>query len=257
MGARTNYGVAASRILRLGVGAASTIRRVGSDGGFVACDCCECSHGYLWSTLGPFYPAPLGMVLLLQLVLSLRESASWRMLAAAALAIGGICWTMHTAPWVRNGFAPLHLCVLAMFTVALFFDDAPARVIRRAAPIVLPMFGLLTAIIWSSIFPHIPLIVHMGIAMVLAGMAFLVWRRERQTAHLAAVLASLQFVFLAGFRAGLAELEGTLFAAGRDWLLGGLICLVIGVLISLAKGGVLRTIWPSLAEWNRRLQSAA
>jgi hypothetical protein len=54
---------------------------------------------------------------------------------------------------------------------------------------------------------------------------------------------------------GYTHLDDTPLAAARDWLAGGLACLLVGLLISLAKGGVLRTAWKRLADWNGRLQS--
>ncbi len=208
-------------------------------------------------TLATMNPAPLGAVLIVQLVLSVHRGVSWRMLAVAALAIGAACWTVHDASWVRNGLVPLHLGVLAVFAVGLLFDDALARGVRRAAPLFLPTLALLATTVWPMLFPGVPLAVHATWTLVLAAVAILVWRRERETVHLAAALANLLLVCAAALRAGLAELDSTPLAAGRDWLTAGLACLVIGLLISLAKGGVLRNVWPGLAAWNRRLQSLA
>lgn len=208
-------------------------------------------------TLAPLNAAPLGVVLVLQVALSLRNGASWRMLLAAILAIAAGCWTTPDVPLVRSGYVPLHAFVLTALAMGLTFEDAFARRLRAAAPYLLPGLALLAVAAYPLLFPQAPLAIHAGYVAGLAALAVLYWRRERDTPYLAAALGTTSLVAAAGLRTAYAQLDGTPLAAGRDWLAAGLACLAVGLFISLAKGGVLRNLWTTLVAWNQRLQSPA
>jgi hypothetical protein len=208
-----------------------------------------------WRALDLRHSAPLGAIVLLQTILSVRQGASWRMMIVAALAIPAGCWAARHAPLVQNGYAPVHLFLLAALAIGLTFDDRLARSLRRAAAYLLPALALLAVGAYPLLFPRTPLAMHALYTAALAVLAALVWRREQQTEHLAGVLTTAAALAATMLQAGYAQLNNTPLAAGREWLAAGLACLGVGLLISLAKGGVLRSGWNNLAAWNRRLQS--
>jgi uncharacterized membrane protein YozB (DUF420 family) len=207
-------------------------------------------------TMSPVNPTPLGVILIVQLILAVRNGASWRMLAASGMAILAGALTMHDTALVRSGFLPLHALVLAALAVGLSFDDRLARRLRAAAPYLLPGLALLAVVAYPAIFPHTPAAWSLTYLVGLAILAILHWRRTPEEAQLAAMLANVSLIALAGVRAGFAQLDNTPFAAGRPWLAAGLVCLAAGLAISLAKGGVLKTAWLALADWSRRQSPA-
>jgi hypothetical protein len=207
-----------------------------------------------WRTLDLRNPAPLGAIVVLQLILSVRHGASWRMLIVTVLTIAAASWPLRQTPLVHSGYAPLHLFLLTFLAVGLTFEDRFARGLRRAAPYLIPVLAMLAATAYPLLFPQIAMSLNAAYAVALAVFAGLYWRRERALENLAGALVTAGLVLLAVLRAGYVQLDDTPLAAGRDWVAAGLAFLGVGVFISLAKGGVLQNAWSRLAAWNRRFE---
>jgi hypothetical protein len=94
------------------------------------------------------------------------------------------------------------------------------------------------------------------VTAALAGLSVLYWRRERTDAHLGGAIVTLGLLAAMSLHTGYGRLDQTPLSAGRDWLAAGLSCLAIGVLISLAKAGVLHTAWTAIFEWNHRFRES-
>ncbi len=208
-----------------------------------------------WRTFASPQPAPLGAILVWQLTQSLRTGATWRLLVVTAMTLGAGCWPFREHDLVASGYLPFHLFVLAILATGLTFNDRLARGLRRTAPYFIPLLAALAAAVYPAVFINTPLTVHAAYAAALTGIAAVYWRREQEMAHLVGLLVTSMWLAAAALRAGHAQLDKTPLAEGRDWLVGGFVCLVAGLLISLAKGGVLTTAWQSLAAWNRRMQT--
>jgi hypothetical protein len=210
-----------------------------------------------WRALELRNPAPLGAIVVLQLILAVRHGASWRMIIVAALSLAAASWPLRQAPLVHSGYAPLHLFMLAVLAIGLTLEDRFARGLRRAAPYLLPVLAVLAVGAYPLLFPRTSLSLHAAYTAALAVFAGLYWRRDRELEHLAGALATAGLVLVAALRAGYVQLDNTPLAAGREWLAAGLAFLAVGLLISLAKGGVLQAAWTNLAAWNRRFQPQA
>ena len=163
-------------------------------------------HTVDWQTLGPLNPAPLGIVLLVQLVLGVRNGASGRMLIVAALLVAAGCWPLRDAALVRSGYLPLHLLVPAAMSLGLLFRDRLARSVARAATYLLPVLALAAVVVYPTAFPQVPMAAHALYAAALAALAAAYWRREPTEAHLATALTTVALV-----------LASALLAATPNW----------------------------------------
>jgi hypothetical protein len=210
-----------------------------------------------WRIVGVRNLAPLGVIVVLQVILSIRSGASWRMFFVSVLATTAACWPVRDLGIVRSGYAPLHLLTFAILAIGLTFNDSLARRMRNLAAYAIPGLGLAVLTAYPFLFPRTPPVVNLVVIAGLAYLAVLYWRRERSDPHLRGALVTLGLLAAMSLRAGYGNLDRTALAAGRDWLAAGLACLAIGLLISLAKAGVVRTAWTALFEWNHRFKESA
>jgi hypothetical protein len=210
-----------------------------------------------WRMLAVKNLAPLGLIAVLQVVLSVRRNASWRMMLVVLLATAAACWPLRGLTIVHSGYAPLHIVVLSILVIGLVFDDRLARKLRRTAGGLIP--GLAGFLLAASpiLFPRLPAAASLAVAAAFSFLAVFYWRRERSDAHLCGALTTLGLLAAISLHSGYGSLDRTPLASGRDWLAAGLACLAIGLLISLAKAGVLRAAWRALIDWNRRFQESA
>jgi hypothetical protein len=210
-----------------------------------------------WRMMAVRNLAPLGLIAVLQVILSVRCNASWRMMLVVLLATGAACWPLRGLSVVQSGYAPLHIVVLSVLVIGLAFDDRLARELRRMAGGLIPALTVFLLAAAPILFSRVPGAVSLAVTAAFSILAFLYWRRERSDLHLCGALTTLGLFAAMSIHAGYASLDRTPLSSGRDWLAGGMTCLAIGLLISLAKAGVLRAAWRALLEWNRRFQASA
>jgi hypothetical protein len=200
--------------------------------------------------------APVGAVVVLQVVLSIRRDASWRMLLVVLLATAAASWPLRELPIVRSGSAPLHSVLLAMLVIGLTFDDRLARGLRRAAGALIPALALLSLAADSVRYPAGSAAMGLIATASFAALSVIYWRRERTDVHLQGAIATIGLFAATLIMAGYGSLARTPLSTGREWLAAGFACLATGLLISLAKSGLLHTGWRALFAWNQRFRES-
>lgn len=202
--------------------------------------------------------APLQLVPACAALALLVAGAVWRgsslRTCTAIVVILAAAYYSGYQPWILadRGYLPLHIAFAAILATGLAFRDAFARVLAHVAPSLLIMAAVWAAFFYRFVFPQTPPLVHAGVMLALATVAYGYRRRERRFDDLVAIAACL---FSAGLLAA-EQLVGDslahLMLRGQRWLAWGALFFSLGLAVSLLKGGQFRRLW----QWLEQLHAA-
>jgi hypothetical protein len=203
-------------------------------------------HTMLWGDLSAPQPLPILAAAALQLGLGLWGRVAWRCVIGA----GGLAAFATLA--LPAEFEPMrkligfHLGLLAVMIVGLEFDDSFGRVLRSVAAVLILaacLAGTLGTFKVPAGVPAWALAVYpLGMATLLAGYG---WVLRHRTSQVLAGLAGVAWLIGAGWHGyvGLRQL-----VTGLDHIVLSLAFLVVAILISLGKAGVLARWLPAWAK---------
>jgi hypothetical protein len=190
----------------------------------------------------------------LQLAAGVWRQQSWRilgggLLGVAALAVRG----QHTWFMDSNGFYPLHLALLLVIVVAVFFDDATARAIRRHSWLIVPIAAVVAAVFYDWLFPGVPATVQACYLVALVAFSIYCWFTFRRVPQLLCAIASLSASAFGEARHLYLMLGASELGRALPFLAWGITFLVFGGMVSFWKGGIGHQLWNWLERMNGRL----
>jgi hypothetical protein len=194
-----------------------------------------------FETLSQPHAAPIAAAVALLALGGLWYGSAMRMSLAMVATVAGLSFVLRETGFVEaRGYVPIHVTFLAIMTLGLTFHDRLGRRIAAAAAVILTVASLLILGAYRYLFPEIPPATNAAIALALAAMAFAYWIKNRRFVDLKAsvtcIAVALVLVgehFVAG---GLAYLV----LRGRRWIGWGVFFFLVGLGVSLIKGGQLR-----------------
>lgn len=190
--------------------------------------------------LTPPRPAPILLAGALQLALGLCHRSSWRCIVGT----GGLAFALALLLPPPGDAAPVggaiafHLVLLTMLAVGAVFDDGLARLLRIVGPLLILAVCLLALSVPYYRVPGLPpwtmQVYPLIMAVLLAGFGLLLGRRFE---------LAIAALILLGWAAGIgwrAYVFLRQIITGLDYMALSLTLFALGILISLAKAGLLQ-----------------
>jgi hypothetical protein len=205
-------------------------------------------------TLAPLQAAPMVAVVAILAIGSIWRDSAVRMGAAAILVIAGLCFVFRDTVFLAlDGYLPIHLAFFAVISLGLLYHDWLGRRIAQAAAVVLGSASALVLIGHRFLFPDVSMTLHAGVTIGLAAMASAYWLKNRRFADLVATATCLvvSMSLLAEYFIG-TGLTYLVFQ-GRRWIAWGFVFFLLGLVVSLAKGGQLRQLRRALMRLHLTL----
>jgi hypothetical protein len=202
-------------------------------------------------TLTPPQMAPAVAAIALLMLTGITYGSSLRTGFAILLAIAGSSYLLRdTSVVLPHGYAPIHLAVIEILSLGLVFRDAFGRWIAKIAGYALISISLLMLLAYRMVSPEIPAAMHAALALVFAAMAAVYWLKNRRFADLKAgftcLTAATVLIGEQVITSGLTQLV----LRGRRWIAWGIIFFVVGLGVSLIKGGQIRRIRRRLMRFH-------
>jgi hypothetical protein len=206
-------------------------------------------------TLASIQAVPLVTAVVLLAISSIWHDSAVRMGAAAILINAGLCIALRdTAYLTFDGYLPIHMTFFAIMSLGLLYHDWLGRNIAQAAAIVLAAASVALLVGYRFLFPEVSAVLHAVVAFGLAAMASAYWVKNRQFADLAAAATCLgvstSLVAEHFIGSGLTYLV----LQGKRWIAWGVVFFLLGLAISLAKGGQLRQLRRMLMRLHLNLR---
>jgi hypothetical protein len=194
-------------------------------------------------TLAPFNIVPIVAAAALLAFCSWRYKNSIRLAVSAVLCVGcaSLVW-QHTTFLAFRGYLPIHVLVVTFAALGLLYHDWLGRSIARAAAVVLSAAALLAFVGYRFVFPGVPATVHGIAAGIFAALAAAYWVKNRRFDDLQATVVCLAVSALLFAEHFIGRGWNYLILQGKQWIAWGAVSFLIGLLISLAKGGQIRPI---------------
>jgi hypothetical protein len=167
------------------------------------------------------------------------------------LLVGGASVLLRDTAFVENrGYLPAQLMVIGVMLVGAFAWDGASRWLAAWAAELLVAAATFAAIGYRFVFPAVPAGVHALVALALAGIAILYWHRQRRFADLAAGGVCLALSAALAVEELIGSSMRYLLPRGNAWVAWGLACFLIGLVVSLIKGGQVRRLRRGLMRWH-------
>jgi hypothetical protein len=206
-------------------------------------------------TLAPIQAAPILTAIILLVISSVWHDSAARMGMAAILVIAGLCFVLRdTAFLAFDGYLPINMVFFAIMSLGLLFHDWLGRYLAQAAATVLASASVAVLIGYRFLFPDVSIILNATVTFGLAAMAAAYWQKNRQFADLVAaatclvISASLVAEYFIG--SGLTYLV----LQGKRWIAWGVVFFLLGLAVSLAKGGQFRQLRRALMRLHVSLR---
>jgi hypothetical protein len=198
-------------------------------------------------------PWVVGAVVLVLFIQAIRRESTWRAVLAGAIVMGAVKFSEPASMSDARWFWQLHLPLLGALWLAAIFNDDFAKFWRELAWRAAPVLAALAAIVYPWTMPSVAPAVLGSYTALLLMTSLLLWWRDRRTAPLAAMGATLVANLAAHLSQVYALLQQTLLAAGLPWLALGLAAVGIAFAISLWKMGLRDRAWARLEQVNLAL----
>ena len=206
-------------------------------------------------TFAPIQAAPIVTAVVLLVISSIWHDSAVRMGAAAILVIAGLCFALRDTAFLDfDGYLPNNMAFFAIMSLGLLFHDWLGRHIAQAAAIVLAAASVAVLTGYRFLFPDVSTILHAVVVFGLATMASAYWLKNRQFADLAATatcfVISTSLVAEHFIGSGLTYLV----LQGKRWIAWGVVFFLLGLAVSLAKGGQFRQLRRALMRLHLNLR---
>ena len=206
-------------------------------------------------TLAPINTVPLVAAVVLLVTGSIWKESAARMGAAALLVIAALCFALRdTAFLALNGYLPIHLTFFAIISLGLLYHDWLGRRVAQTAAIVLVSASVVILAGYRFLFPDVSATLHAAITFGLATLALAYWRKNRQFADLAATAACLVISASLVVEHFIGSGLTYLVLQGKRWIAWGVLFFLLGLAISLAKGGQFRQLRRALIRLHLTLR---
>ncbi|MGB6041691.1 MAG: hypothetical protein WBF93_00925 [Pirellulales bacterium] len=193
----------------------------------------------------------LGLTLV---VIGLVQRSTIRAVIGLLIALAPFCvkgW--GAASLAVSSYYVLHMAVLAVLILGLLFDDELGCQIRKLATIAIPLAAVFAAVAYDFLFPDIPVAVNRFYVSCLASLALCYWLQIKHVRSLLSSLATISVLCFMQIRPMYDVLEQSRLGGGLQWLVFGLIMLLLGVAVSFAKAGFFNRLYQTLDHLNDRL----
>jgi hypothetical protein len=204
--------------------------------------------------------AAIQAVLVVTVVVLLVISGIWhdsavRMGGAAILIVAALCITLRdTAYLAYDGYLPINMAFFAIMSLGLLYHDWLGRNIAQAAAIVLPAASMAILGGYRFLFPEVSPIMHAVVALGLAAMSSAYWVKNRQFAALAAAITCLAISMSLIAEHFIGSGLTYLVLQGKRWIAWGVVFFLLGLAVSLAKGGQFRQLRRALLRLHLNLR---
>jgi hypothetical protein len=188
---------------------------------------------------------------------ALRRESTWRAVLALAILMGAVKFSEPASMSDARWFWQTHLPLVGALWLAAIFNDEFAKFWRELAWRAAPVLAGLAAIVYPWTLPDLPPTALESYSALLLVTSLLLWWRDRRTAPLAAMSATLAANLAAHVPQGYRLLEQTLLAEGLPWLALGLLVVGVAFVISLWKMKLRQRAWAWLEQMNLALGGQA
>jgi hypothetical protein len=194
-------------------------------------------------TFAPIQSVPMMTLVVLLVISSIWHDSAVRMGAAIVVMNAGLCLALPGLSYLAvDGYLPIHTTFFAVMSLGLLYYDWLGRNIAHAAAIVLAAASVIVLAGYRFLFPDVPATVHAAVAFGLAAMASAYWVKNRRFADLAAaatcLIVSTSLIAEYFIGSGLTYLV----LQGKRWIAWGVVFFLLGLAVSLAKGGQFRQL---------------
>jgi hypothetical protein len=206
------------------------------------------------STLVPPRLSPVWAIAAFQIAYGFASRSSWRWSFGWLLAIAATTYALRQTPLTdHHGYWPIHMAIVVLLVTGFLFRDRFAWVLRVWAPVVVPLLAALAACTYDRLFPEVPGWVHLQYIALVTACGLVYWSRAADFHLLVGSLLGAASYCIAAARQLHAMLQSSAVERGLSWLTWGMAFLVVAVLISLFKGGLVRKLWIALHRLNDAL----
>jgi hypothetical protein len=194
-------------------------------------------------TLAPIQTAPVVTAAVLLVISGIWHDSAVRIGAAAILVIAGLCFTLRDTTFLAfDGYVPINMTFFVVMSLGLLFHDWLGRNIAQAAAIVLASASVAVLVGFRFVFPDASAILHAVVVFGLAALASAYWRKNRRFADLVAAVTCLAISTSLIGEHFIGNGLSRMVLQGKRWILWGVISFLLGLAISLVKGGQFRQL---------------
>jgi hypothetical protein len=202
------------------------------------------------------HPIPIVVAIGALMLGSLWYGSALRMSLAVVAAIAGVSFVFQeTALVAARGYVPIHVTFLAIMTLGLVFHDWLGRRIAEAVAVILSCASLLVLVAYRFVFPEIPVAANAAVALALAATAAAYWIKNRKFADLKAAVTCLAVALVLVGEHFVAGGMDYLLLRGRRWIGWGVFFFIVGLAVSLVKGGQIRRARRRLMRFHFLMRS--
>lgn len=194
-------------------------------------------------------PAALGLLWLTLSALARRNTT--RLTLASLGLMAAIAYALSNTQFVAyRGYFPVHLAVLLLSLIGFVYSDPLGQWMRRNVATLLALAAILSILFYRFLFPAYLTAWHAVYALCCGGVVWLAWKSNRRLHDFLAMLlcTGIAGCHLAEYYLGATPVLA--YLPGRDWILWGTAFLLLGLVVSFAKGGQLRRWHRALQDWH-------
>lgn len=203
---------------------------------------------------------PLWIVALLLAAAGLVQERRWKCIAGGVIALLLLTHKHESIASefivLHRGFYWLHAAILFGLLLALMSTDRWAKVVQRAAFVLIPLAAWFAGLAYENVFPEVTEAMQWLYLIGLVALAWGYWQLQQRAIDLTAAMLTMLTVGLAPLKRTYAVLQTTALEKSLPWVTVGLALLALGVLLSLYKGGLLRRAWPIVCRINAMLRGS-
>ena len=198
-------------------------------------------------------PAAIGF-LLLTLSAFARRSTARLMLATLGFMVALAYAFSDTQFAAFQGYLPIHLTALLLMLSGFVFRDPLGQWIRQNVSTILAVAATLSILAYRFLFPDYLTAWHAIYALCCGGIVWLAWKSNNRLKDFLSILlcGGISFCHLAEHY--LRANPILTYLPGRDWIVWGTGFLLLGLLVSFAKGGQLSRWYRTIQQWHMAIE---
>lgn len=208
-------------------------------------------------TIAPIKTEPVVVGVALLVVAGLWYGSAVRMAIASLAVIAAISYSLRGTDFLAyHGYIPVHLAFFALILLGLCFHDWLGRHIAQAAPYLLTALSTAALSAYRFAFPELPPAGNGALALVVAITAAAYWMKKQRFVDLVATTTCLAISLALFAEQAIGNWLGSLIVHGRRWVALGAVFFLIGLAISLVKGGQVRQLRRALMRLHLALRAS-
>ncbi|MEQ8618493.1 MAG: hypothetical protein RIB44_18125 [Lacipirellulaceae bacterium] len=199
--------------------------------------------------------APATLALLLLAISAVARRSTARLALATVGLVGAATYALSETEFVADQYyVPIHLTTISLALVGFIYDDPLGQWIRRNISMFLGSVTVLSILAYRFLFPSHLIAWHALVALLFSGVIVIAWKKNHSLRDflLLVLCVSISGCHLAEYYFGSHTILG--YLPGRSWILWGTGFLMLGLLVSFAKGGQIRRWYRAIQQWHLAIE---